>query len=384
MSEFKEFQGKSLDQAIQAACDFFDLRREKLEIEIITGGSSGIFGLVGVKKAKVKARPRGGAMKNLNETRSVEEKLQDTAPVEKPAKAEPKKEQTEEKPAKEQKAEAPKNGVEEKKAPKKQAPRTADERPAAPKKPEQKKQEPKRKESRADDSRKEESPARDSRKEQPKQAPAKGKTPKGRKPAPKQHKNKPAREDAPRQQRQRSEERQAQPTERRMNDTEMTDLDQEKLLGVTKEVTSKLLEPIIGEAKLDITVDPDRVNVFIDDEEHSGLIIGREGQTLSALQYLSNRIVSRKMETSVRVQLDTGDYRERQDEKLRQIASHLAEKAVRSSRTQSTRPLSSYHRRVVHLALQEDNTVFTRSRGDGPMKRVLIVPKRKRRNTSKR
>ncbi|MEG6551505.1 Jag N-terminal domain-containing protein, partial [Desulfocurvibacter africanus] len=58
MSEYKEFTGKSLDDAIKEACDFYALERGKLEIEIISGGSSGIFGLVGKKKAVVKARPR--------------------------------------------------------------------------------------------------------------------------------------------------------------------------------------------------------------------------------------------------------------------------------------------------------------------------------------
>jgi spoIIIJ-associated protein len=120
------------------------------------------------------------------------------------------------------------------------------------------------------------------------------------------------------------------------------------------------------------------VNVTIDEPEHSGLIIGREGQTLSSLQYLVNRIVSRRMETSVRVQIDTGDYRERQDDKLKQIAEHLAEKARKTGRTQSTKPLSSYHRRIVHLELQDDERVFTRSKGEGPMKRVLVVPKKRR------
>ncbi|MBU1612447.1 MAG: KH domain-containing protein, partial [Proteobacteria bacterium] len=117
---------------------------------------------------------------------------------------------------------------------------------------------------------------------------------------------------------------------------------------------------------------------LIDEPEHSGLIIGREGQTLSSLQYLVNRIVSRRMDTSVRVQIDTGDYRERQDDKLREIADHLAGKALKSGRTQSTKPLSSYHRRIVHLTLQEDDRVFTRSKGEGPMKRVLVVPKKRR------
>lgn len=58
MSDFKEFQGKDLDEAIGNACDYFNLKRDRLEIEIMAGGSSGIFGIMGVKKAKVKARPQ--------------------------------------------------------------------------------------------------------------------------------------------------------------------------------------------------------------------------------------------------------------------------------------------------------------------------------------
>ena len=155
----------------------------------------------------------------------------------------------------------------------------------------------------------------------------------------------------------------------------MADFDPAVLEGTVMEVMTNLLTPIVGDTTINVTIESDRVKVFIDDEENSGLIIGREGQTLSSLQYLVNRLVSRKMEASVRIQVDTGDYRERQDDKLRQIAEHLAEKANDLGRTQSTKPLSSYHRRVVHLALQENEEVFTRSKGDGPMKRVLVVPK---------
>jgi len=59
MSDIKEFQGKNLDEAIESACKHFDLKRDKLEIEIVSGGSSGIFGLVGVKPAIVRAKSRG-------------------------------------------------------------------------------------------------------------------------------------------------------------------------------------------------------------------------------------------------------------------------------------------------------------------------------------
>lgn len=309
MSEFKEFQGKTLDEAIETACDFYNLKRDRLEIEILKGGSTGIFGLVGAKKAKVKARPRAAA--------STEELLNGSDKTDKkPAKkTAPKK-----KPAKKSEPRAPKG---EKKADKQAVPGPIpgpidDEASPAPK---------------AAPAPKQEAPARD-----------RGMT---------------------------------------QAEEDMAALDKDKVEAVVREVTTKLLTPIVGEPTLEISFDPDRVKVFIDDEENSGLIIGREGQTLSSLQYLVNRLVSREMEASVRIQIDTGEYRERQDEKLRQIAAHLADKACRIGRTQSTKPLSSYHRRVVHLALQESEKVFTRSKGDGPMKRVLIVPKSRKSNNGR-
>ena len=129
---------------------------------------------------------------------------------------------------------------------------------------------------------------------------------------------------------------------------------------------------------MEISGNAERVTVLVLDEENSGLLIGREGQTLSSLQYLVNRIVSRRCEQPVRVQINTGEYRERQDDNLRKMAVYLADKAKSLGRPQSTKPLSSYHRRVVHLALQEDETIQTRSKGDGPLKRVIIVPKAQR------
>jgi len=140
---------------------------------------------------------------------------------------------------------------------------------------------------------------------------------------------------------------------------------------------NRLLVPILEqEPKMEIDGTASRVNVLIQDEEHSGLLIGREGQTLAALQYLANRIVARRWETPVRVQINTGEYREKQDDNLRKMALYLADKAKNLGRPQSTKPLSSYHRRVIHMALQNDETIQTRSKGDGPMKRVIIVPKR--------
>lgn len=148
------------------------------------------------------------------------------------------------------------------------------------------------------------------------------------------------------------------------------------------EVVERLVGPIIGEPKYTVTFeDKNRYKVEIDDEENSGLLIGKEGQTLSALQYLVNRILALKFSEPVRVRLDAGDYRQRQEENLRKTARDLAKRAKTSKKPQTTKPLSSYHRRIVHMALQDDKDIKTRSRGEGAQKRVLILPKGKRNNS---
>lgn len=151
-------------------------------------------------------------------------------------------------------------------------------------------------------------------------------------------------------------------------------LDAAKLEALVEETVRKLIRPITGDGVgIAVKIGGGRVYVGIDCDEDSGLLIGREGQTLAALQYMISRIVSRGMNAAVRVQLDAGEYRRRQDEKLREMALALADKVRQSGRSYSTRPLSSYHRRIVHVCLQEAVDVQTRSTGDGPMKRVVIM-----------
>lgn len=162
-----------------------------------------------------------------------------------------------------------------------------------------------------------------------------------------------------------------------MAEANLDELDSELLLSVVTEAVKRLVVPVIGDIPVEAVIEENRVKVTVSSGDNSGLLIGREGQTLASFQYLVNRIVAKRMGVAVRVQLDTGDYRERQDDKLREIALHLADKAKTLGKPQSTRPLSSYHRRIVHLALQEDDEIQTRSKGDGPMKRVIIGRKRK-------
>ena len=120
--------------------------------------------------------------------------------------------------------------------------------------------------------------------------------------------------------------------------------------------------------------------VYVMDKSYRSAANGQKPEPLAALQYLTSRIVSRRMEAPVRVQFDVGDYRERQDDRLRELALALAERVRATGRPCSTRPMSSYHRRLVHMALQDSPDVQTRSSGEGPLKRVIIQRRRQERH----
>lgn len=153
----------------------------------------------------------------------------------------------------------------------------------------------------------------------------------------------------------------------------LSELDAEKLTTATREVMDQMLRQLCPEAKVSISIGDERVDVSVECEDAAALLIGREGQTLASMQYLLTRIVGRSMGAAVNMHLDIGAYRRRQDDKLRELAKLLADRARSSGRTQFTRPLSSYHRRIVHMTLQEETDLITRSKGEGPLKRVSVT-----------
>ncbi len=157
--------------------------------------------------------------------------------------------------------------------------------------------------------------------------------------------------------------------------------DDAALHKAAEEVMVKILAPIAPSCNTQISVDEGRIKIRLQDEVNSGLLIGREGQTMAALQYIVSRILARKFKAPVRVHIDASNYRDRQDSSLRKLALQLAEKALEQGKTQCTRPLSSYHRRLIHVALQGNEDIYTRSSGDGSLKRVLISPKSRGRHT---
>ena len=105
-----------------------------------------------------------------------------------------------------------------------------------------------------------------------------------------------------------------------------------------------------------------------------GLLIGRKGQTLDALEYLLNRMIARGEEEEAHLVLDAEGYRERRRQSLESLALRLSERAKRRRKTVTLNPLSPRDRRVVHLALEDDPLVATRSMGRGYFRRLSIVP----------
>lgn len=107
-----------------------------------------------------------------------------------------------------------------------------------------------------------------------------------------------------------------------------------------------------------------------------GVLIGKRGQTLDSLQYLTSLVVNKQCDGYVRVKLDTENYRERRKETLETLARNIAYKVKRTRRSVSLEPMNPYERRIIHAALQSDRYVVTRSEGEDPYRHVVISLKR--------
>ena len=113
--------------------------------------------------------------------------------------------------------------------------------------------------------------------------------------------------------------------------------------------------------------------------ENLGILIGKHGATLDALQYLTNLVVNKIPETGfARIILDVEDYRARREETLIRLAGHLADKACRIGEEIHLEPMSRHERKIIHMALQDNRRVTTYSAGDNPRRYVVIVPRRRR------
>lgn len=131
------------------------------------------------------------------------------------------------------------------------------------------------------------------------------------------------------------------------------------------------------EVEILITKEDDEKNINVELKgKDMGVLIGKRGQTLDSLQYLTNLAVNKQSESYVKIKLDTEDYRKRRRETLENLARNIAYKVKRTKRPVSLEPMNPFERRVIHSALQNDRYVTTHSEGEEPYRHVVVTLKR--------
>lgn len=261
MKDAREFEGKTIDEAIEKACSELSVPREKLHIEILAEGSQGIFGL-GSRKARISASPLTFDISLEEETAAVKET-----------------------PVKVEKARTDK--------PKTERPATEKVKPEAPR----------------------EMAA-------------------------------PGPED-------------------------------EKLGAEAKKVLEEVLTRMGFDFPTRVEINEEYIVITIEGDG-SGLLIGKGGQTLDAIQYIVNKAVSRNGRELKRIILDTENYRDKKMKNLVALAEKVGEKVRRTKKPVALNPMNAHDRRIVHLALQNEKGIITKSRGEGALRKIIVIPSKKR------
>ncbi|MDD3880582.1 MAG: protein jag [Syntrophomonas sp.] len=152
------------------------------------------------------------------------------------------------------------------------------------------------------------------------------------------------------------------------------------LMVKPEEEVRQVVDELLGRMKIDYQINRVewedgrvRVNIIGND---MGLLIGRKGETLNAVQYIISLIINRQREERIRVLLDVEDYRKKREESLEALALRLSDKVKKTRKNVVMRPMSSQERRVVHTILQADPQITTFSLGDEPNRKVVISLKK--------
>jgi len=146
-------------------------------------------------------------------------------------------------------------------------------------------------------------------------------------------------------------------------------------------VARETLERIISLMSLDSKVSAEKKGddiVLNIEGNNTGILIGYKGRTLEALEYIVNKAVNKTTENRVRVILDSENYRQRKEESLQRLALKMSEQAKRTRKTVTINAINPHDRRIIHLTLKGDPQVQTKSDGEGLLKKVYIIPNRKK------
>ena len=144
-----------------------------------------------------------------------------------------------------------------------------------------------------------------------------------------------------------------------------------------KTFLDKVFKAMNIDARAEVTYEKDEDNVTINVVGNDmGVLIGKRGQTLDSLQYLTSLVINKNSEGYLKVKLDTENYRERRKETLENLAKNIAMKVKKTHKTVSLEPMNPYERRIIHSALQNDKYVETHSEGEEPYRKVVITLKK--------
>lgn len=151
-----------------------------------------------------------------------------------------------------------------------------------------------------------------------------------------------------------------------------------------EDIVKNFLSPILTSMGIS-----DEISVLQDEDnnlnvrlsaENIGIVIGRRGETLDALQYLLGLVVNKYSDDFMRVTLDVGNYREKREETLEKLAKRLADKVSKTRKNMTLEPMNPYERRIIHATLQDYQSVETYSIGEEPNRKVVIKYRHKRDN----
>ncbi|MGE0086314.1 MAG: RNA-binding cell elongation regulator Jag/EloR [Desulfococcaceae bacterium] len=143
-----------------------------------------------------------------------------------------------------------------------------------------------------------------------------------------------------------------------------------------KEALQRIVDFITTGARIDVKNGEDRLEFNVEGGD-TGVLIGKRGQTLEAIQYLIEKIVNKNSEERIRIQVDVEGYLQTRKINLESLARRLADKSKHSGKPSTLGQMNAHDRRIIHLALKDDSEVRTQSMGDGFYRKLVIFPKRK-------
>ena len=337
MKSFLDFEEKNVEKAVQKACDNLNVKRDKLKYDIISHGSSGIFGLVGTKKALIRvfvpdlpngkpgpdaAGIAGHVEKNLNSELSQSDTVNAL--------------------------------VDEAFGEVKQSIDAAPVKPKKIKKPEKSEQSKQPEQSKKSVPQKKETPVKA---EQPVKSEKVEKTEKT-------------------EESQESQESHQEKEPSEISTAEPQDSNNEAAIAVAQDLGREIFKTMSIDAEMTVKISTDQcwINVKV---EEPGILIGKRGQTLEAIQYLVDKVVNKQCGKGNRIIFDVEGYVESRKSELKDLASRLASKAIKTGKPSTMTRMNAHDRRIVHVTLKRNRSVRTQSVGDGYYRKLIIFPKKK-------